>query len=89
MLVVVILLSACQSGENIGSEVMTESGSYRAISAPEQQTMLEAKDFFMVNVHTPGKATFRTQTYRCPTIRLIKIWINFRPTRMPKLWCIA
>ena len=53
MLVVVILLSACQSGKEIGSEVTTESGSYRAVSAAELQTMLENKDFFMVNVHTP------------------------------------
>lgn len=53
MLVVVMLLSACQSGKEIGSEVTTESGSYRAVSAAELQTMLENEDFFMVNVHTP------------------------------------
>ena len=53
MLVVVMLLSACQGGKEIGNEVMTEGGSYRAISAGELQTMLENKDFFMVNVHIP------------------------------------
>ena len=53
MPVVVIILSACQSGEKIGSEVTTESGSYRTVSAAELQTMLETKDFFMVNVHIP------------------------------------
>ena len=52
-ILVVLVLSACQSGKEIGSEVTTESGSYRAVSAGELQTILENKDFFMVNVHTP------------------------------------
>ena len=53
MLVAVMLLSACQSGKQIGTEVTTEDGSYRTVSAPELQTLLEKKDFFMVNVHIP------------------------------------
>jgi len=53
MLAVVMLLSACQGGKENGNEVTTEGGSYRAISAAELKTMLENKDFFMVNVHTP------------------------------------
>ena len=53
MLVVVMLLSACQSGKEIGNEVTTEGGSYRAVSPGALQTMLVNKDFFMVNVHTP------------------------------------
>src|SRR5699024_1296774 len=53
MLVVVMLLPACQGSKEMGNEVTTEGGSYRAVSAGELQTMLENKDFVMVNVHTP------------------------------------
>ena len=46
-LVVVMLLSACQSGKEIGNEVTTESGSYWAVSAEELQTMLANNQFHL------------------------------------------
>lgn len=45
-----LVLGACQ---NIGKKVSVENGSYRVVSVQELQTMLEKKDFTMVNVHTP------------------------------------
>lgn len=46
-------LIACQPAVEMGQEVRIEGGSYRVISVRELQTMLESKDFTMVNVHTP------------------------------------
>ena len=49
-----LLLGACQDiSPNVGKEVSIEGGSYRAVSVQELQTMLENKDFTMVNVHIP------------------------------------
>ena len=45
-----LLLGACQG---IGREVSVEGGSYRFVSVQELQTVLEKKDFTMVNVHIP------------------------------------
>lgn len=38
---------------DIGQEVIIDSGSYRVMSVQELQTMLENKDFIMINVHIP------------------------------------
>lgn len=46
-------LIACQPAVEMGQEVRIEGGSYRVISVRELQTMLESKDFTMVNVRTP------------------------------------
>jgi rhodanese-related sulfurtransferase len=50
-----LVLGACQSisTNNVGEEVSIEGGSYRAVSVQELQTLLENKDFTMINVHTP------------------------------------
>jgi rhodanese-related sulfurtransferase len=49
-----LLLGACQSiSSNVGEEVSIEGGVYRVVSVQELQTMLEGKDFTMINVHTP------------------------------------
>lgn len=49
-----ISLVACQSkAVEMGQEVSIEGGRYGVVSVQELQTMLEAKDFTMVNVHTP------------------------------------
>ncbi len=45
-----LMLGACQS---VGKEVNVENGSYRVVSVQELQTLLEKKDFILVNVHTP------------------------------------
>jgi len=44
-------LVACQP--EMGQEVRVDGGSYRVVSVQELQTMLEDKDFTMINVHTP------------------------------------
>jgi len=38
---------------DIGQEVIIDGGSYRVVSVQELQTMLENKDFIMINVHIP------------------------------------
>ena len=48
------VLSACQgNAANVGEEVSVEGDSYRVVSVQDLQTMLEDKDFTMINVHTP------------------------------------
>ena len=44
-------LVACQP--EMGQEVSVDGGSYRVVSVQELQTMLEDKDFTMINVHIP------------------------------------
>lgn len=48
-----LVLGACQSSSKMGQEISVDGGSYRVVSAQELQTMLESKDFVMVNVHIP------------------------------------
>jgi len=47
------LLVACQSEEKIGVQADMNGAPYRVASVAELQTMLENKDFTLVNVHTP------------------------------------
>jgi rhodanese-related sulfurtransferase len=60
LLLVSIFLAACEKVEAtktsetvLGEEVAVEGGSYTDVSATELGTMLENKDFVMVNVHVP------------------------------------
>jgi rhodanese-related sulfurtransferase len=56
LLLVAILLTACQPADNtpqIGIEADMGGYSYRVVSVPEVQSMLENKDFVMLNVYTP------------------------------------
>lgn len=53
VVVMSLLLGACQSSPQAGKEVSVDGGSYRVVSVQELQTMLESKDFVMVNVHIP------------------------------------
>lgn len=48
-----VLLTACQEQEKIGIDAEMNGVPYRVVSVSELQTMLENKDFLMVNVHTP------------------------------------
>jgi len=48
-----LLLGACKGSPKVGQEVNVDGGSYRVVSVQELQTMLESKDFVMVNVHIP------------------------------------
>lgn len=48
-----LMLGACQGTSQAGKEVSVDGGSYRVVSVQELQTMLESKDFVMVNVHIP------------------------------------
>jgi len=55
MLVGITLLSivACQPKEQIGIPADMNGNPYRVVSVAELQTMLDTKDFTMINVHTP------------------------------------
>jgi rhodanese-related sulfurtransferase len=46
-------LVACQPQEQIGIQAEMNGIPYRVVSVQELQTMLEDKDFTMINVHTP------------------------------------
>ena len=57
-----LFLSACQSGNDvsfspntatIGKQVQTDGGSYIDLTVNELNSLLDKKDFFLVNVHTP------------------------------------
>ena len=49
-----LLVAACQSAvSDVGQEVSIDGGSYRVMSVQELQSMLEDKDFTMINVHIP------------------------------------
>ena len=51
---IVLLLGACQGiSPNVGKKISSEGGSYYVVSVRELQTMLEDKDFTMINVHIP------------------------------------
>ncbi|MBI5944758.1 MAG: rhodanese-like domain-containing protein [Chloroflexi bacterium] len=47
------LLAACQAEEQIGIQAEMNGTPYRVVSVQELQSMLETKDFTMINVHTP------------------------------------
>ena len=48
------LLTACQTEQQLpGIQADANGVPYRVVSVDELQTMLEDKDFLMVNVHTP------------------------------------
>lgn len=53
LLLFILILSACQKQEEIGISAEMNGVPYRVVSVNELQTLLENKDFFMVNVHTP------------------------------------
>lgn len=45
---------ACQPAcTDIGQELIVNGGSYRVVSVKQLQTMLDDKDFTMINVHIP------------------------------------
>jgi rhodanese-related sulfurtransferase len=53
LLISIFVLVGCQSVKEPGAEVKIDGGSYRLVSVTELQTMLENKDFVLVNVHIP------------------------------------
>jgi rhodanese-related sulfurtransferase len=53
LLLVVLVLTACQSKPVTGETVTGASGSYQNASVADLQTMLRDKDFVLVNVHIP------------------------------------
>ena len=59
---IIVILSACQSAAaptgtlaatDVGKVVKVDNGSYKDISVSELQTMMNYKDFTLVNVHIP------------------------------------
>jgi hypothetical protein len=57
---IMVLVTACQGSskadqadDKVGKVVSTEGGEYLDISVDELESMLENKDFLMVNVHIP------------------------------------
>ena len=66
LLLGVIALTACQAPPRIGTEVTSDQGPYRVVTASELQSMLVAKDFVMVNVHTPWQGDIPQTDLRMP-----------------------
>lgn len=50
---IVLLLAACQSQPVTSETVLVNGGSYQNIGANSLNTMLQEKDFVLVNVHIP------------------------------------
>jgi rhodanese-related sulfurtransferase len=53
LLLAVLVLVGCQSKPVTGETVSAAGGSYQNITPTELKTMLESKDFMLVNVHIP------------------------------------
>ncbi len=53
ILVAALMLAACSPEPQAIETISVPGGSYRTVTAPELQKMLEDKDFVFVNVHTP------------------------------------
>jgi phage shock protein E len=53
LLVATLVLVGCQSKSITGETVSSTSGTYQNITPAELSTMLERKDFVLVNVHIP------------------------------------
>ena len=49
----VLILVSCQSKPVTGETVSAAGGSYQNVTPTELKTMLESKDFMLVNVHIP------------------------------------
>ncbi len=53
IVLIAMLLAACQPKPVTEETISVAGGSYKNISAPELQTMLKNKDFVFINVHIP------------------------------------
>jgi rhodanese-related sulfurtransferase len=53
LLLLVLVLSACQARSVAGETVDVSGGSYKNVTPHELRTMLKDKDFVLVNVHIP------------------------------------
>jgi rhodanese-related sulfurtransferase len=53
LLIVGLLLAACQSKSVTGEKVAVGDGSYNNVTPEELNTMLKDKDFVLINVHIP------------------------------------
>ncbi len=77
---IVLLLGACQGiSPNVGKKISIEGGSYYVVSVRELQTMLEDKDFTMINVHIPWEGDI-PQT----DLRLAYDQIEKNPDQLPR-----
>jgi rhodanese-related sulfurtransferase len=66
LLISAFVLAGCQSAKEPGVEIETDAGSYRLVSVTELQTMLENKDFVLVNVHIPWQGDISQTDLRLP-----------------------
>ena len=69
LLPVVALLAACQAGTaapQIGVEAQMNGKPYRVVTVDELQSMLENKDFYMVNVQKPWEGSIPQTDLRLP-----------------------
>jgi rhodanese-related sulfurtransferase len=66
LLISVAALTGCQAAKSPGTEVKAEGGSYRLVTVSELQTMLENKDFALVNVHIPWQGDIPQTDQRLP-----------------------
>ncbi len=58
------LLMGNALGAEVGTKVSVSGGAYTNVMAPELKKMLEAKDFFFVNVHVPYEGEIaRTEAF--------------------------
>ena len=53
LLLAVLVLVSCQSKPVTGETVSAAGGSYQNVTPTDLRTMLESKDFVLVNVHIP------------------------------------
>jgi hypothetical protein len=81
-----ILLSACQPGQTsvLGKQVEVGDGAYTEINVNELQSMLESKDFVLVNVHIPFEGDIPDTDVSIPFDGSLKTWTSCQRIRMQK-----
>ena len=92
VLLVVILLAACQSQPAVLEETVTVAGgSYININAEGLKTMLKDKDFTLVNVHIPFAGDIPNTDLSIPynEITETSYFPNFLRIRMQRSSCTA
>lgn len=87
----IVAFTACQSVPEIGTEITTESGSYRVVTVSELQMMLDKKDFIMVNVHTPWSGDITQTDLRIPYDQIEQNLTQLPPKKDAKIlvYCLT
>jgi len=66
LLFTLMVLAGCQAKKSPGTELKIDGGSYRLVIVSDLQTLLENKDFVLINVHIPWQGDIPKTDLRLP-----------------------